>query len=108
MLEPVPASEPPQEPVNHCHVAPFPRLPPVTFNVLAVPVQLLLLVIDTPVGAVDVLNTATESVAGELVPQLLPAVTEIFPLLPAEPVKTVIDDDPCPDVIDQSSGTFQK
>jgi hypothetical protein len=94
MLEPVPAKEPPQEPVNHCQVAPLPRLPPVTESVLVIPLQLLLLVIDTLVGAVDVLTTATASNEGELAPQLLPAITLRLPLLPAEPVVTIMDFDP--------------
>ena len=91
MLEPVPAKEPPHEPVNHCQVAPYPKLLPVTVRVLAVPLQELLLVIVTPVGAVDKPTTLTANDDAELVPQLLPAVTLILPFSPVEPVVTVID-----------------
>jgi hypothetical protein len=104
MLEPVPAEVPPHEPVNHSHVAPVPKLPPVTVRVLEVPEQVLLLVIETPVGAVDWLPTVTASVFAELVPQLLPAVTLIFPFCPAVPVVTIIEVDPCPPVIVQPEG----
>jgi hypothetical protein len=43
-------------------------------------------------------------VFAELVPQLLPAVTLIFPFCPAVPVVTIIEVDPCPPVIVQPEG----
>ena len=105
MLAPDPAAVPPHETVYHCHVAPVPKLPPVTERVLLVPLQVLLLVIDTPVGAVDRLPTVTASVLAALVPQLLPAVTLILPLFPAAPVVTVIETVPAPPVMDHPAGT---
>jgi hypothetical protein len=86
MLEPVPAGVPPHETVNHSHIAPVPSDPPVTDKVFDVPKQVLLLVIVTPVGAVDKLPTVTASVLGALVPQEFEAVTVIFPLSPVLPV----------------------
>lgn len=107
MLEPVPAEVPPQEPVNHCHTAPVPKLPPVTASVFEVPLQVLLLVMLIPVGSVDTLLTVTANVFAALVPQLFPAVTDIFPSCPVVPVITLIDVVFCPAVIDQPNGTVQ-
>ena len=78
MLDPEPAEVPPHEPVYHCHIATVPKLPPVTFNVLEVPLQVLLLVIVIPVGADDRLLTVTAKLLAALVPQLFPAVTVII------------------------------
>ncbi len=50
-------------------------------------------------------SIVTPSDLGRLVPQLLPAVTVIFPLLPKAPVVTVIEVVPCPAVIDHPEGT---
>jgi hypothetical protein len=107
MLEPDPAEVPPQEPVNHCQMAPDPKLPPVTVSILEIPLHVLLLVIATPAGAVDRLFTVTASILAALVPQLLPAVTLILPFCPAVPVVTVIEIVPAPPVIDQPVGTVQ-
>ena len=98
---------PPHDPVNHCQVAPSPKLPPVTVSVFAIPLQLLLLDIETPEGAVDKLTTETANDDDELVPQLLPAVTLMLPLSPVEPEVTVIDVEPFPPVINQPEGTLQ-
>ena len=49
--------------------------------------------------------TTTAKVLAELVPQLLEAVTLIFPFCPALPDVTVIEVVPCPLVIDHPAGT---
>jgi len=79
MLDPVPADVPPQDPVNHCQVAPAPRLPPATVRVLDVPLHVLLFVIVTPAGEEDKLPTETARVIGVLVPQVFDATTLISP-----------------------------
>jgi len=56
-----------------------PRLPPLTESVLVVVLQELLFAILMPVGAVEREPTVTAIELAELVPQVLPAVTEIFP-----------------------------
>ena len=50
-------------------------------------------------------DTVTASVFGALVPQLLSAVTDMFPFCPAAPVVTVIEVVPVPAVIDHPVGT---
>lgn len=52
MLLPVPADVPPQEPVNHCAVAPVPAMPPDTVKVVLPPEQIVVLP-EMPVGATD-------------------------------------------------------
>ena len=52
-------------------------------------------------------STVTALLLAALVPQLLPAVTVIFPFWPAVPVVTVMDVPPAPAVIDQPVGTDQ-
>ena len=53
MIEgPVPAAVPPQEPVNHCSVAPVPGVPPTEVNVVLPPVQIVV-VPEMLVGAVE-------------------------------------------------------
>ncbi len=42
-----------------------------------------------------------------LVPQLFPAVTDMLPFCPADPVVTVNETVPCPDEIDHPAGTVQ-
>jgi hypothetical protein len=49
--------------------------------------------------------TVTAKLPGKLVPQLLPAVTVIFPFCPADPVVTVIEVVPAPPVTDHPVGT---
>ena len=51
------------------------------------------------------LPTVTANVAALLVPQLLPAVTLIFPFCPVDPVVTVTEVDPFAEVIVQPVGT---
>jgi len=104
---PVPTRVPPQEAVNHCHIAPVPRLPPLTVRVFVVLLQELLFAILTPVGAVEREPTVTARELAELVPQVLPAVTETVPFWPALPVVTVIEVVPAPPVIIQPDGTDQ-
>jgi hypothetical protein len=65
----------------------------------------LLFAILTPVGATDKLATVTANELARLVPQLFPAVTEIFPFCPALPVVAWIDMVPFPDVIVHPPGT---
>ena len=72
---PVPADVPPHEPVYQCHVAPVPRLPPVTIRVLLVPLQVLLFAIETPVGDVDKELTTTVPFAQPVVLQAPSALT---------------------------------
>ena len=49
--------------------------------------------------------TVTAKLLAELVPQLFPAVTVMFPFCPAVPVVTVMEVVPAPAVIDQPAGT---
>lgn len=107
MPEPEPASVPPHDPVNHSQTAPVPSVPPVTERVFKVPLQVLLLEIVTPVGAVDSLFTVTERALGLLVPQLFDAVSNMLPFVPAIPVVTVRVLVPWPPVIVQPEGTLQ-
>ena len=48
---PVPAEVPPQLPVNHCHEAPDPKLPPFTLKVVLLPEQIVDVVVLILVGA---------------------------------------------------------
>ena len=52
MLLPVPAGVPPQEPVNHSTIAPVPKVPPETVNVVLLPLQIVAVPV-IPVGATD-------------------------------------------------------
>lgn len=79
MLDPVPTAVPPHDPVNHCHTAPVPRLPPTTVNVLFTSKQVLLLVMAIAVGVTERVLTVTARDLGTLVPQLFDAVTLISP-----------------------------
>ena len=105
ILVPVPAGVSPHDPVNHSQTAPAPSEPPDTVKVLEDPLQVLLFNIVTPVGAVDWLRTVTGKDDGELIPQLLDAVTLTFPFWPDDPVVTVIVVVPCPEVIAHPAGT---
>ena len=61
MEAPVPAAVPPQEPENHCAVAPVPGEPPTKVRVVLLPVQIKL-VPEMLVGAVEeVWNVITTS-----------------------------------------------
>ena len=51
--------------------------------------------------------TVTAMVLAGLVPQVFWAVTPILPFSPGDPVVTVIDIVPCPDVITHPDGTDQ-
>lgn len=106
-VAPVPAGVPLQEPVNHSQVAPVPKEPPVTESVLTVPKQVLLLVMAMPVGTVETLPVETASVLAPLVPQELEAVTVTLPFWPVLPAVTVMELEPCPDVIFHPVGTVQ-
>lgn len=103
MLGPVPAEVPPHEPVNHSHWAPVPREPPVTVSTLLVPLQVLLLVIFTLDGAVDVVPTVTERDLPIPSPHALDAYTLIVPPEVAE--VTVIVLELAPEVIIHPAGT---
>ena len=56
-------------------------------------------------GVAGVATTVTGKVLAELVPQLLAAVTLIFPFWPVAPVVTVIELVPVPAVMVQPVGT---
>ncbi len=58
MLLPVPAEVPPHEPVNHCAVAPVPANPPVSVNVVLLPLHIVVVPV-IPVGATDKVLTVT-------------------------------------------------
>ena len=70
MLAPVPAEVPPHDPVNHCQLAPAPSEPPATVRTLSVPLQVLLLVIFTPVGATELDETVTVAELDKAVKQV--------------------------------------
>ena len=89
ILEPVPADVPPHDPVNHSQTAPVPREPPVTESTLLVPLQVLLLVIVTPVGAVEFVPTVTVKFPGVLFPQVFDEYTLMVP--PDVPAVTEAD-----------------
>lgn len=61
MLAPVPTAAPPQLPLYHFHVAPVPKLPPLTVKLVELPVQMLLNGASdvADVGAVDGAETVT-------------------------------------------------
>jgi len=73
ILGPFPAEVPPQEPVNHSQTAPVPSEPPDTVSVLFVPKQVLLLVMFTTVGTVEMVPTVTARVLAVPSPQVLEA-----------------------------------
>ena len=86
MIEaPVPAAVPPQEPVNHCSVAPVPADPPTAVSVVLPPVQIKV-VPDMLVGAVeDVWNVMTTS-SVEAVHGAFEIVQRKVEVVPAVPV----------------------
>ena len=65
MASPVPAAVPPHEPVNHSVVAPDPFVPPATVNVVASPLQMVVVPV-APVGAVDGLLTTIPALEGDV------------------------------------------
>lgn len=60
MLLPVPTLVPPQEPVNHCTVAPIPMLPPFTVSVVEFPLQMVVVPLIL-VGAIDVVQACLKA-----------------------------------------------
>lgn len=62
MLFPVPALVPPQDPENHCAVAPLPALPPLKVSVVELPLQTVAIPVIL-VGAVEaeLILTVTEA-----------------------------------------------
>lgn len=56
---PEPIGAPPQEPEYHCHVAPEPSDPPVTFSVVEFPWQIGFTLAVAPVGAAESELTVT-------------------------------------------------
>lgn len=105
MLGPVPAAVPPHEPVNHSHAAPVPSDPPDTVSVLLVPTQVLLFVIFTAVGAVELVPRTSQRSRVGLFPQALEAYTS--KLKSEVPTVNVIVLVPWPDVIVFPAGTLQ-
>jgi hypothetical protein len=55
---PVPAEVPPQDPVNHCTVAPLPSVPPLTLSVVLAPLHIVAVPV-MAVGATDKVFTVT-------------------------------------------------
>ena len=70
ILLPVPAAVPPQEPVNHCAVAPVPAVPPDKVKVVDAPAQMVVAVAEIPVGATDGVFTVTVVDAQAVSPQV--------------------------------------
>ena len=70
MVEPVPTAVPPQLPLYQFHVAPVPRLPPLTVKFVELPVQILLNGASdvTEVGSVDGVDTVTVKLHDEVLP----------------------------------------
>ena len=66
---PVPANVPPHEPVYHCTVAPVPAVPPLTVNVVLLPLQIVVVPV-IPVGATDKVFTVTNCEAQVVVLQV--------------------------------------
>ena len=65
MASPVPAGVPPHEPVNHSVVAPVPFAPPLTVNVVLLPLQMVVVPV-APVGAVDEELTVLVALEGDV------------------------------------------
>ena len=59
MFGPLPAGVPKPASVYHSHVAPVPRLPPLTVSVVASPGQMLSALSVIPVGSADSVLTVT-------------------------------------------------
>ena len=88
-----------------CHFTTVPVCPERVRTPLVLPEQIEVPPVTVPPMLAGEIVTAR--LLAELVPQLLPAVTVIFPFCPADPVVTVIDIVPAPAVIDQPAGTVQ-
>jgi hypothetical protein len=96
-----------ETPVGKPVAAPIPEAPVVAI-VIAVNALLMHNEGDEEaVAAVLAGFTVTAKDCAEDVPQLLPAVTVIFPFCPADPVVTVMVVEPAPAVIVQPVGTVQ-
>jgi hypothetical protein len=65
MASPVPAGVPPHEPVNHSVVAPAAFDPPVTVNVVLLPLQMEVVPV-APVGAVEEAFTVMLALEGDV------------------------------------------
>ena len=65
MASPVPAGVPPHDPVNHSVVAPAAFDPPVTVNVVLLPLQIVVVPV-APVGAVDEAFTVILALEGDV------------------------------------------
>jgi hypothetical protein len=76
MLLPVPAGVPPQEPENHCAVAPVPAVPPDKVKVVDAPAQIVVAVAEIPVGATEGVFTVTVTDAQVVVLQTLEYLTK--------------------------------
>jgi hypothetical protein len=97
MASPVPAGVPPHDPVNHSVIAPVPFIPPVTVNVVLLPLQMLVVPV-APVGAVDEVFTVILVLAGDvsLAGTLSTwAFTVAVPLVPLEVNVVVASPDAC-------------
>lgn len=70
---PLPTAVPPHEPLYHCQLAPVPKDPPVTDNVVLLPEQMVVAVADAEVGSVESEFTFTVTLWQEVMPQEPPS-----------------------------------
>ena len=98
---PLPTKEPPQLPEYQFQDAPVPSEPPETDKVVAPP-QVGLTDALAPVGSVDNAFTVTGKQVATLDPQILSAVTQIFPEVTPNVVVIVVV--PCPPVMFAPAG----
>jgi hypothetical protein len=83
ILFPVPTLVPPQEPVNHCGVAPVPIVPPFTVSVVEVPLQIVVVPV-IPVGATEAVQ------AGRNASKILPFLSEFDSVAVPIPVAPMV------------------